>query len=175
MVQGGGLPPGPSEGGRRPTGDGPGLADGKMKRFSARRKVEIVLRLLRGEVLELLSRELGVTAARLSNWRGQFLRAGHAVLKKRPQDARDLEIARLQQKLGEVTMANELLQKRSSTWRTAVLYRGGGRGDEPGHLALHAQTVLLGPGIPGVAPGALYRLLAASPQGGPSRTERTRC
>jgi transposase len=33
-------------------------------------------------------------------------------LKKRPQDGRDLEIARLQQKLGEVTMDNELLQKK---------------------------------------------------------------
>jgi cell division protein FtsB len=112
MVQGGGLPAGPAEGGRRPTGDGPGVADGKAKRFSARRKVESVLRLLRGEDLELLSRELGVTAARLSQWREQFLRAGHAVLKKRTPDPRELEIARLQQKLGEVTMDNELLQKK---------------------------------------------------------------
>jgi cell division protein FtsB len=88
------------------------VADGKAKRFSARRKVESVLRLLRGEDLELLSRELGVTAARLSQWREQFLRAGHAVLKKRTPDPRELEIARLQQKLGEVTMDNELLQKK---------------------------------------------------------------
>jgi len=67
------------------------------------------LRLLRGEDLELLSRELGINAARLSKWRKQFLTAGQAVLKKRPQD---LEIARLQQKLGEATMDNELLQKK---------------------------------------------------------------
>jgi len=71
-----------------------------------------VLRLLRCEDLELLSRELGVTAARLSKWRDQFLRAGQAQMKKRPQDARDEEIARLRQKLGEVTMDNELLQKK---------------------------------------------------------------
>jgi hypothetical protein len=88
------------------------VVGGTSKRFSARLKVEIVLRLLRGEDLELLSRELNVTAARLSKWRAQFLSAGRAVLKKRPQDARDLEIARLQQKLGEVTMDNELLQKK---------------------------------------------------------------
>ena len=112
MVQGGGLPQGPLEGGRRPTGDGPGVAGGKAKRFSARRKVEIVLLLLRGEDLELLSRELGVTAASLSKWREQFLKAGQAILKKRTPDARDLEIAQLQQKLGEVTMDNELLQKK---------------------------------------------------------------
>ena len=109
MDQHGGAPPGPSEGARRATGEG--LSQGN-KRFSARRKVESVLRLLRGEDLELLSRELGVTAARLSRWQEQFLRAGQAVLKKRPKDARDLEIARLQQKLGEVTRANELLQKK---------------------------------------------------------------
>ena len=93
MDQHGGSQSGPLDGARRATGDGPGQ-QGK-KRFSARRKVEIVLRLLRGEDLELLSRELGVTAARLSKWREQFLNAGRAVLKKRPQDARDLEIARL--------------------------------------------------------------------------------
>ena len=109
MDQHGGAPPGPLEGARRATGEGPGPEN---KRFSARRKVESVLRLLRGEDLELLSRELGVTAARLSKWREQFLHAGQAVLKKRPQYARDEEIARLQQKLGEVTMDNELLQKK---------------------------------------------------------------
>jgi len=42
-------------------------------RFSAQRKRDAVLRLLRGEDLEFLSRELGVTAARLSQWREQFL------------------------------------------------------------------------------------------------------
>ena len=53
--------------------DDPGLVGKGSQRFSARRKVEIVLRLLRGEDLELLSRELSVTAARLSKWREQFL------------------------------------------------------------------------------------------------------
>jgi hypothetical protein len=38
-------------------------------RFSARRKTEAVLRLLRGEDLDTLSRELGVVAATLSGWR----------------------------------------------------------------------------------------------------------
>ena len=44
-------------------------------RFSSRRKSEAVLRLLRGEELDALSRELGVTAATLSQWRERFLRA----------------------------------------------------------------------------------------------------
>jgi transposase len=70
------------------------------------------LRVWRGEDLELLSQEPGVTAARLSQWRKQFIRASQAVLQKRTPDPRDLEIVRLQQKLGEVTMDNELLQKK---------------------------------------------------------------
>src|SRR4051794_41924027 len=60
--------------------------------MSAGRKREAVLRLLRGEDLELVSRELGVTAAELSGWRDQFLAAGEASLKSRPADARDAEI-----------------------------------------------------------------------------------
>ena len=68
-----------------------------------------VLRLLRGEDLELVSRELGVTAARLSPWRDAFLVAGEAALKSRPADGRGAELDRLQAKVGELTMANELL------------------------------------------------------------------
>ena len=40
-----------------------------------------MLRLLRGEDLELLSRELGVVASTLSLWREEFLAAGQAALK----------------------------------------------------------------------------------------------
>jgi hypothetical protein len=78
--------------------------------MSVRRKQEAVLRLLRGEDLELLSRKLGVTAAELSGWRDQFLAAGEASLKSRPADARDAEIGRLQAKVGELTMTTELLE-----------------------------------------------------------------
>jgi hypothetical protein len=78
--------------------------------MSARRKQEAVLRLLRGEDLELVSRELGVTAAELSGWRDQFLAGGEASLKSRPADARDAEIDRLQAKVGELTMTTELLE-----------------------------------------------------------------
>ena len=68
---------------------------GNDGRLSAKRKQSAVLRLLRGEALELVSRELGVTAAELSAWRGAFLAAGEASLKTRPADGRDVEIGRL--------------------------------------------------------------------------------
>src|SRR5262249_61262697 len=81
-------------------------------RFSSRRKTAAVLRLLRGEDLELISRELAVTAATLSGWRDDFLAGGQAALKSRPADDRDDEIARLRAKVGELTMDNELLTQR---------------------------------------------------------------
>src|SRR3954468_12994420 len=78
-------------------------------RFSAKRKTEAVLRLLRGEDLDTLSRELGVTAATLSGWRDSFLGGGTAAMKSRPADEKDGEIARLRSKVGQLTMDNELL------------------------------------------------------------------
>jgi transposase-like protein len=92
--------------GPAPAGAGPE----RRRRMSARRKQSAVLRLLRGEDLELVSRELGVTAAELSAWREAFLAAGEASLKSRPADGRDVEIGRLKAKVGDLTMANELLE-----------------------------------------------------------------
>ena len=103
-----GLGAGPAERARHAGGDGP--APTPRRRMSAGRKRDAVLRLLRGEDLELVSRELSVTAAELSGWRDQFLAAGEASLKSRPADAREAEIGRLQAKVGELTMTAELLE-----------------------------------------------------------------
>ena len=102
-----GVGVGPSERARHAGGDGP--TPTHRRRMSARRKQEAVLRLLRGEDLELVSRELAVTAAELSGWRDACLAAGEAAMRSRPADARDAEIGRLKEKVGELTMANELL------------------------------------------------------------------
>jgi hypothetical protein len=102
-----GVGVGPAE---RAQDAGAGRLTPGRRRMSARRKQDAVLRLLRGEDLELLSRELKVTAAELSGWREAFLAAGEASLKSRPADARDAEIGRLKEKVGDLTMANELLE-----------------------------------------------------------------
>ena len=81
-------------------------------RFSAGRKQETVLRLLRGEDLEVVSRELAVTAAALSGWREQFLAGGESALHSRARDERDEQISRLKSKVGEITMDNELLESK---------------------------------------------------------------
>jgi transposase len=57
---------------------------GRGGRMSRQRKREAVLRLLRGEDLDTVSRSLGVTAATLSTWRDAFLTAGQASLATRP-------------------------------------------------------------------------------------------
>ena len=77
--------------------------------MTAGRKRDAVLRLLRGEPLEIVARELAVTAADLSAWREAFLEAGAASLKSRERDDRDETIGRLRTKVGELTMDNELL------------------------------------------------------------------
>ena len=99
---------GPAERAHHAGGDGP--APARRLRMSAKRKQSAVLRLLRGEDLELVSRELGVMAAELTAWRDAFLAAGESSLKTRPADGRDLEIGRLKAKVGDLTMTTELLE-----------------------------------------------------------------
>jgi transposase len=85
---------------------------GPERRNSARRKLAAVTRLLRGEPLETVARELNVTVARLSEWRDRALVAAEAAMKERERDGRNEEVLRLKAKLGEVTMANELLEQK---------------------------------------------------------------
>jgi transposase-like protein len=91
--------------------------------MTAGRKRDAVLRLLRGEPLEIVAREVGVTAADLSGWRDAFLEAGAESLKARARDDRDRAIDRLRTKVGELTMDTELLQAKIER-----LEAGGGGG-----------------------------------------------
>src|SRR6478736_9700569 len=75
---------------------------GRGGRMSRQRKTAAVLRLLRGEDLETVSRALGVTAATLTAWRDAFLAAGESALSTRPESGEALENSRLKAKLGEV-------------------------------------------------------------------------
>jgi transposase-like protein len=108
----------PSQGARRATGEESHNGWQKPRRFSAQKKTEVVLRLLRGEALDLLSRELGVPAARLTTWREAFLDAGQEAMKQQPLDSRDREIGRLRAKLGESTMDIELLREKMGSLET---------------------------------------------------------
>src|SRR5919112_4731841 len=83
---------------------------GRGGRMSRQRNTAAVLRLLRGEDLETVSRALGVTAATLSGWRDAFLAAGEASLASRPAEGEGLESGRLKARLGEMLLREELLE-----------------------------------------------------------------
>lgn len=89
--------------------------DGKLgplapgQRWTVARKREIVLRLLRGESAEMLSRELGVEIYRLERWRDKALSGIDAVLRERDGDPVQAELDAALKRIGELTMENELL------------------------------------------------------------------
>src|SRR3982751_6947201 len=83
---------------------GPGWA------VSRQRKRDAVLRLLRGEDREMLSRALGATAATLTEWQDTFVAAGEASLAARSTTSDALESERLKAKLGAMLLERELLE-----------------------------------------------------------------
>ena len=96
---------------QRPPESG-GAAPGRGGRMSRQRKTAAVLRLLRGEDLETVSRSLGVTAATLSAWREAFLAAGGAALTTKPTTGEALENDRLKAKLGAALIERDLLEEK---------------------------------------------------------------
>jgi transposase-like protein len=85
----------------------------RKPRWSANKKTDVVLRLLRGEPLDELSRELGVEAHRLAAWRDDFLEHGRQGLKANPSvrgDATERRLRHAERKVGELTMENEILR-----------------------------------------------------------------
>src|SRR3954470_24238552 len=71
-----------------------GVGLGRGGRMSRQRKRDTVLRMLRGEDLETLSRALGVTAATLTGWQDTFVAAGEASLATRSTNGEALETER---------------------------------------------------------------------------------
>src|SRR5215471_2942872 len=95
----------------RPRESGAALP-GRDGRVSRQRKTAAVLRLLRGEDLETVSRGLGVTAATLSGWRDAFLAAGEAALATKSATGEELESDRLKAKLGAALIERDLLHEK---------------------------------------------------------------
>lgn len=86
------------------------------ERWSAGRKTEVVLRLLRGEDLGAVSREVRVPPQELEDWRRVFLESGARGLKRAGRDPTERELIRTRAKVGELMMklelATGLLEKR---------------------------------------------------------------
>ncbi len=107
---------GEPEGARRATGGAPivaavgPLAPGQ--RWSVMRKREVVLRLLRGESVDLLARELNVESYRLEDWKQRAFGGIDASLRERETSSERLELDSALKRLGELMMDQELLLER---------------------------------------------------------------
>lgn len=112
-----------SEGGRSPSTLSTGQASPAVpapkigplapgQRWSVARKREVVLRLLRGESAELLSRELGLPLFKLEQWRRKAEAALDGALKEREAEAASSELAAAMQRIGELSMEVELLRSK---------------------------------------------------------------
>ena len=80
------------------------------ERWSAKAKTEVVLRLLRGEAVEAVSREVQVPAHELEAWRRTFLETGGEGLKKRHGEGEARLLKQAQAKVGELAMKLELVE-----------------------------------------------------------------
>ncbi len=109
----------PTEGARRATGVGTDAAEmgsGALapgQRWSASRKRDVVLRLLRGEPLDAVSREVGVEVYRLEKWKTRALAGLERGLKEQAGEPLAAELDAAKRHIGELSMENELLRSRA--------------------------------------------------------------
>ena len=83
----------------------------KRTRKSVKVKEQAVLRLLKGEDLELVSRQTGFALHELSRWRDKFIAAGRENLKSHPKDSRDAELEQRDKLISKLALENEILKK----------------------------------------------------------------
>jgi len=83
-----------------------------MKRISARKKEEVVLRLLAGENINDVSRELKVTVVEIESWKQRFLIAAREGLKSHGKDPVEKELDIAKKTIGELTMELNLHKKK---------------------------------------------------------------
>ena len=109
-----------TEGARRATGvpaDGAAAGAGSLapgQRWSASRKRDVVLRLLRGESLEALSREVGVEIYyRLDAWRARAMAGLELGLKARHGEPVAEVLDAAKRHIGELSMEIALLRERA--------------------------------------------------------------
>ncbi len=115
----GGVALGALEGARSATGSAPSAA-AEVKRWSSGRKKQVVLRLLRGESVDALSRELAVPIYRLEEWRDRALAGIDVGLKERENDPLEKQLDDANRRIGELVMEVEILRKERQAKRPLV-------------------------------------------------------
>jgi hypothetical protein len=115
----GGVALGSAEGARSATGGEPSAA-AEVKRWSAGRKKEVVLRLLRGEPVDAISREVSLPIYKLERWRDRALAGIEAGLKERENDPLEKQLDEANRRIGELVMEVEILRKERQARRPLV-------------------------------------------------------
>ncbi|MGB4269148.1 MAG: helix-turn-helix domain-containing protein [Spirochaetota bacterium] len=93
----------------------------RMKRISAKKKEDIVLRLLRGEDINDISRELKIPVPEIESWKNRFLIAAREGLKSHGRDPVEKELEMAKKTIGELTMELNL-HKKKENW---IKHRNG--------------------------------------------------
>lgn len=84
----------------------------EYKRWSAHRKKDAVLRMMRGEPLDTLSQELCIETCRLEEWHDRALQGMEEALKLREGDSHLAELEAAMRRIGEISLENEMLRDR---------------------------------------------------------------
>jgi hypothetical protein len=93
----------------------------------------VVLRLLRGEKLEEVSREVGAEAHRLAAWRNEFLDAGKDGPKgRRATTEEDRRLRDAERKIGKLTLENKIWKKVAEKRGSRCRHRSGRGGRRDG-------------------------------------------
>lgn len=87
---------------------------------AAPRKKEVVLRLLRGEPVDAVSREVSVPKYKLERWRDRALAGIEAGLKERENDPLEKQLDEANRRIGKLVMEVEILRKERQARRPLV-------------------------------------------------------
>ena len=86
-----------------------------IERWTAKRRVALVVSLLKGETsVAEAARLYGLTVAELEDWREKFLLGAENALRSRPRDEealKDEQIKKLKQKIGYLVLDNDILRE----------------------------------------------------------------
>lgn len=73
-----------------------------FKRWTATRKMEVILQLMKGEPIDVLSREIGIPASEIEAWRQAVIKGAEAALKARVDDPLQAELDLAKKRIGEL-------------------------------------------------------------------------
>ena len=86
-----------------------------IERWTAKRRVALVVSILKGETsVAEAARTHGLTVAEVEDWRDKFVSGAENALRTRPKDedaVRDEQIKKLKQKIGDLVLDNDILRE----------------------------------------------------------------